>query len=79
MQGFKETIVSIEKGKFTVSQLVSILILTASKLKINTISEMARLENKTPRGILISKRFKKIKIGVQKFAVGDCPEDSFPY
>lgn len=59
--------------------LVSILILCASNLEINTISEMARLEGKTPRGILISKQYKKIKIGIQTLVIKGLKDDNFPF
>ena len=55
---YKETIINISEN-FTKEQLVSILILTTSVLDIDTISEMARKENKTPRGIKISNKYKK--------------------
>lgn len=79
MENFKDQILSIESGKYTDDQLVSILILSAGKLKINTISEMARIENKTPRGILISNQYRKISIGIQKFAIKGLTETNFPF
>jgi hypothetical protein len=54
MDDFKETLINIESDKFTLDQLVSILILIVSKININTISGMARSEGRTPRGINIS-------------------------
>lgn len=79
MEIFKNQILNIEDGKLTKDQLVSILVLTASKLEINTISEMARNEGKTPRGIRISNQYKKIMIGKQKFAVKGVIQDGLPF
>jgi len=66
LEKFKQTILSIYSGEFTTRQKVSILELIAEDLGINTISEMARIEGKTPRGITISNHYKKIQIGKQK-------------
>ena len=68
--------VSLIEDKNTI---VSILILCASDLEINTISEMARKENKTPRGILISNQYKKIMIGKQKFAIKGLTTSNLPF
>jgi len=76
---FKTTLLTIEQGDYITQQLVSILVLCASKLEINTISEMARLENKTLRGIKISNQYKKINIGKQTLAIKGVCEDSLPF
>ncbi len=62
-----------------VNKLVSILELTVSKLEINTISEMARLENKTPRGIKISNKYRKINIGKQTMVIKGIDNCSLPF
>ena len=59
--------------------LVTILELTAHKLNINTISEMARKENKSPNGIRKSNCYRKVKIGKQLFAVKELRETNFPF
>jgi len=79
MEEFTKQIVSIDKGNLTKEQLVSILVLTAQKLEINTISEMARIEGKTPRGILISNQYNKIVIGKQKFAIKGMNNSNLPF
>ena len=79
MEEFKKQLISISSGKLNKDQLVSILLLTASQLEINTVSEMARLEGKTPRGILISKQYKKISIGKAKLAIKGVQEDGMPF
>lgn len=63
---FKKTILAIDSGEFNESQQVSILEIIAERIGLNTISEMARIESKTPRGITISNQYKKIQIGKQK-------------
>ena len=47
------------------NDLLTFLELSAHKLEINTISEMARLENKSPNGIRESNNYYKVKIGKQ--------------
>ena len=79
MELFKNQVLSISRGKYNSNELVSILILCANELEINTISEMARLENKTPRGIIISGQYAKIMIGKQKFAVKGLSKNNIPF
>lgn len=79
MEEFKNQVLSISNGKYTKEQLVSILILCANELDINTVSEMARQENKTPRGISISNKYRKIKIGIQTFAVKGLKDNNLPF
>jgi len=79
MDSFKEMIINLDSEKYTKNQLVSILILVSSKLEINTISEMARVEGKTPRGITISNQYKKIKIGKQSFVIKGIKDDGLPF
>ena len=79
MNDFKETIISIDSGKFNLNELVSILEPIESKVEINTISGMARAEEKTPRGVLISKNYKKIMIGCQKMAVKGLRAGKLPF
>ncbi len=64
-----EVLLSIANKDFKENELVTILELVVSELDIDTISEMARKENKSPNGINISKCYKKIKIGKQKLAI----------
>tara|TARA_R110000772_G_scaffold268686_2_gene397443 strand:+ start:335 stop:574 length:240 start_codon:yes stop_codon:yes gene_type:complete len=79
MENFKKQLLSIYNGDLTSDQLVSILILTSQMLEINTISGMARSEGKTPRGILISNRYRKVNIGKAKLAVKGVSEDELPW
>ena len=66
LEKFKQTLLCIDSGEFNTEMQVSILELIAERIGLNTISEMARIEGKTPRGITISKQYKKIQIGKQK-------------
>jgi hypothetical protein len=79
MDRFKETLLYLDSNEIEPNQIVSILILSANKLDINTISEMARQENKTPRGITISNQYRKINIGKQKFAIKGISETNLPF
>jgi len=79
MDKFKETLILIEKNKFTLSELVSILVLIVSKININTISGMARSEGKTPRGIKISNRYRKELIGEQLMCIKGIEESKLPF
>lgn len=60
---------AILKGKVKPSEMVTILELISIKLNIDTVSEMARKEGKSPNGIKVSKRYKKTKIGKQTLVV----------
>lgn len=61
------------------NKLVSILELIISKIEINTTSEMARIENKTPRGIKVSNQYRKIKIGKQTMIVKGVKNNNLPF
>ena len=79
MDNFKETLINIDRDKFTLEQLVSILEQIENKIDINTISETARNEGKSPRGILISNKYRKIMIGKQKMVVLGLDESKLPF
>jgi len=65
----KDIYLSIINDELNHFELVTILQLITNKLKINTISEMARLENKSPQGIRISNKYEKINIGKQLMCI----------
>ncbi|MCH9621035.1 MAG: hypothetical protein S4CHLAM20_04490 [Chlamydiia bacterium] len=79
MDNFKETLINIENGKFSLSEMVSILLLIVSKININTISGMARAERKTPRGIKISKQYRKESIGDQLMCIKGLGDNNLPF
>ena len=59
--------------------LVTILELCRDSINIDTVSGMARKENKTPTGIRKSNKYKKIKIGDALLVVKGLDEDGFPF
>lgn len=59
--------------------LLSLLVLISQNLEIDTISEMARKENKTPRGIRMSNQYQKINIGKQVFAIKGLENNGLPF
>lgn len=79
MDKFTETLLLLDSNEFTTEQMVSILTLSAQNLEIDTISEMARKENKTPSGIKVSNKYRKIKIGKQLFAVKGLTDINLPF
>tara|TARA_R110002051_G_scaffold256249_1_gene315359 strand:+ start:562 stop:789 length:228 start_codon:yes stop_codon:yes gene_type:complete len=62
-----------------VNKLVAILELTVYKLEIDTISEMARKEGKSPNGINKSNCYRKLKVGKQKFAIKGIRDTNLPF
>jgi len=60
---------AIIKNKISVNELVTILELINIKFSIDTVSEMARKEGKSPNGIKNSNRYKKVKIGKQLMVI----------
>jgi hypothetical protein len=48
-----------------INDIVAILELAAHKSEVNTISERARLDGKSPNGVRESKQYRKTLIGVQ--------------
>ncbi len=79
MESFKNLLLSISDNKYTQEQLVSILLLTASELDIDTVSEMSRKLNKTPKGLRNSNNYRKINIGKQLFVINGLKETSLPF
>tara|TARA_R110000851_G_scaffold136611_2_gene272221 strand:- start:69 stop:308 length:240 start_codon:yes stop_codon:yes gene_type:complete len=79
MDIFKQTMINIDSDKLTLSQMVSILILIVSKIDINTISGMARSENKTPKGIRESKKYRKEFVGDQLMCIKGLNETGLPF
>lgn len=79
MNKLAKILIDIEKEDFNQSELLSILELVSIKIDIDTISGMARKENKTPRGIKISNQYKKLKIGSQLMAVKGVKNNNLPF
>ncbi len=74
----KDTIRHIAESN-DINYLVSILELVTASIDIETISGMAAKENKTPRGIKTSNRYKKIEIGRAKLAIKGVECDNMPF
>ena len=79
MEIFKNQVFSIVNDHLTYNQMVTILELIVDKIDIDTVSQIARKENKSRNGILISSNYKKINIGKQKFAIIGIKEDNLPF
>ena len=69
----------IEDPNLEIESLVSLLILIENKLDILTISNMARKEGKTPRGIRTSNQYRKEIIGGQLMAIKGSTENKLPF
>lgn len=61
------------------SQLVTILELSTHKSGVKTVSQMARLENKSPNGIRSSKAYCKIEIGGQLMCIKGLRDTDLPF
>lgn len=79
MDKFKETLLLLDSNEFDENQKVSILLLVVQNLNIDTVSEMARKEGKTPSGIKVSNQYRKINIGKQTFAVKGLTQNNLPF
>ena len=79
MENFAKTLLFIENGGFSNSELLSLFEFLSTKIDIDTISGMARKENKTPRGIRTSNQYKKIKIGCQTMAIKGIKNTNLPF
>lgn len=80
MDKLAEILIFIDNSEdLTKSELLSILELVSTKIDIDTISGMARKENKTPRGIKTSNQYRKIKIGSQLMAVKGVKQTNLPF
>jgi len=79
MSKLANILIAIDQDDLTTSELVSVLEMVCTKIDINTISGMARSENKTPRGIRISNKYRKIKIGGQLMAIKGLSESNLPF
>ncbi len=65
----KDIYLSVINNQLNQIEMVTILQLITNKLEVNTISEMARLEDKSPQGIRISNKYEKINIGKQLMCI----------
>jgi hypothetical protein len=75
----KEIILNIDSGKYTLSEMVTILEVITNKMDINTISGMARIEGKSPNGIKTSNKYYKLNIGDQKMCIKGMNDSKLPF
>jgi hypothetical protein len=75
----KDIVITIETAELTAKEIVLLIELLSNKIDINTISEMARQENKTPRGIRISNQYRKLSIGKQLLCVKGVTDSNLPF
>ena len=75
----KEAMLLINSDELDINQLLIILELTVSKLDINTVSETARIEGKSPNGIDGSNQYRKIHIGKQKMVIKGVNHIDMPF
>lgn len=79
MESYSKQLLSIQNKEYSKQQILSILLVCADALDIDTPSEMARRLNKTPKGLKDSNNYKKINIGKQLFVVNGLKEDNLPF
>lgn len=72
-------LIDIKNNKYSDSEMVAILELTAYKLNLKTISDKAREENKSPNGIRKSNCYRKIKIGSIVLCTGKLRDTNLPF
>lgn len=80
MKEYAEILKFIAESKsLDYEKLLSILIVAADRLDIDTVSGMAEKENKTPAGIRLSNNYRKIKIGRSTLVVNGLCETNLPF
>jgi len=78
MEEFKNIVITIDKNDLSKNEVVLLIELLTNKININTISGMARSENKTPAGIRTSKRYRKLRIGDALLCVKGLTDTNLP-
>lgn len=63
MENFNNMLISLQNSDLEANQVLVLIETLCTKIDINSISGMARSENKTPRGIRISSNYRKFNIG----------------
>ena len=79
MENYTNIAKSIHERELTAKQIVLLIQLLSTKIDINTISGMARSENKTPRGIKTSDNYYKLKIGCANLCVKGLKNNNLPF
>jgi len=78
MEDYAKQLLKIQNKEYSQEQTLSILLVCAEALDIDTPSEMARQLNKTPKGIKDSNNYRKVKIGKQLFVINGLKENDLP-
>lgn len=79
MENFKKILKIIDSGELTLKEIVLIIEMLGNKIDINSISGMARSENKTPSGIRNSNKYRKIKFGCALLCVSGLDDSKLPF
>lgn len=79
MKNYKNILLSLHNTELTPKDYLSLLDFICTKIDINTISGMARSENKTPRGIKVSNQYQKINIGDARLCIKGIEKDKLPF
>ena len=66
---YKDIVLAVANSELSRNEMVTILLLIANELEVDTVSEMARKEGKTPTGIRSSNRYKKFRLGTQLMTI----------
>ncbi len=75
----KDVVIAIESTKLTAKEIVLLMELLGNKIDINSISGMARSKGKTPRGIRISSKYRKVKFGDALLCVNGVDDNKLPF
>lgn len=79
MENYKNTVKLIHSDTFDLNQTVCLIEFLCNKIDINTISGMARSENKTPSGIRKSNKYRKINIGDAALCIKGLNDTKLPF
>ena len=79
MKNYKKLALAIHSSELTSEEVVLLIELLSNKIVINTISGMARLENKTPKGIRESNKYRKVRIGSALLCVKGVDDTKLPF
>ena len=79
MDYYKQTLILIDSNKFVLEEMVQLFELLENKLEIDTVSGMARSENKSHNGIKKSNRYYKTKVGGQTMVVKGLGDSKLPF
>ena len=79
MNTLNECLLLIDSNKLNIENRVTILEVLLNTIDIDTVSGMARKENKSPNGVRESNRYRKIMIGKQKMVIKGVNDSKLPF